>query len=211
MNNFVIFDDSTKIDENGIVLQYGRARVEKLLFYDLNLIVGVGSTKPLDQDLFITKTLGIGREGNRFNTNDSAGLSFFLPNDMDTSSPLYFTICYISNSTAAAQTDFQLIMEHQCVMEGDTIYLTTGAAPVSNPSTKSTTFQLPVNQTNGQNMVIEKFALFFNDCKSRDLNQKIRDIIFLNITRPNDGNSNQLVLLQVSSFYTQFIGGSTFK
>lgn len=192
--------DTAVIESDGQIHCHGLARSEKSLPYDISSAVGVGSTKPLDQDLFYSTQLNLGRVGNRFKSGDESGLVFNVPYDFDSSSPTRFRFTYSSNSNTALQNPFSMTIYWACVSVGSVVYATQPIG-VTHPNERSLTFELPVNQADGRSLLIRSVELETPECRSSNENGLITDIVVYKIRRNADANANDLVMSNFQPYY----------
>lgn len=201
-----LIGNSMTVQPDGSIIQYGKSRVEKIIPFDVNSFIGIGSSKPLDSDLYASTALEVGRTGNRFGNNDIAGSCFFVPTDLDSSSPLVFRMAFMTTSTNASQPDFNMIITWADFIEGDRMYTT---APTTTTATneQSLSFTLTPNQTNGKNLVIQKISLPIPTLVSGSAGGEINNLIFITLERTSDSNTNNLILVQVAPYYISWRQG----
>ena len=212
LNFLRILYNTTKIDKNGVSLRFGNSRAYKTIVFDLNTLRSPGSaaTRPADQDLYFGEDSRLGREQNSLGVGDIVGFSFFAPNDLDSSSPIKVYLAYCSSSTAAVQSNYSLQVTIGNLHIGDLVYFTQAAANGNQIRDQfQTSVPLPVNQTNGRFAQIIEIPASVPFIRSRNTAGQLEELLHVDIERESDGNSNDLVLIQVTLSYLSFSDGIT--
>ncbi len=209
LNKGFLLYNATKVDNDGISLFYGRSRLYKQILYDVNLIRPTGTTAGATQDIYFGQTSRVGRENNKLATGEAGGFAFFVPESSDASCPFRAQLAYCSDSTAAAQSNFTLRITVGSCRIGDRVYFTSGAASGNNirNQLQITSASFPVNQTNGQNIVIQELELPMPFLKSRDENGALTELFVADFEKLAGANSNAIVLIQITILYASFANG----
>jgi hypothetical protein len=194
-----LISSSTSIQEDGQVHHYGLARSRRNIVFDTNLFVGVGASKPLDQDIYVSTNVSVGRTGNRFKSNDFAGFSFFVPSDVDTGCPVTIEIAYCTNGTDLDDVNMQLDISTFGV--GEQVYFSSAGTPATTTIESQTLFTLTPDQTNPNNLVISEAVFNLSGAVSANAIGVPTQLIMGRIGRIVDSNSDDLVILQLSLFY----------
>ena len=209
LNFLRVLYNSTKIDNEGILLKYGNARPYKNIIYDINLIQSAG-TPPSDQDIWFGEDSSLGRVRNELNTGDKFGFTFFAPNDLDSSSPFRIYLAYISTTTAATQADFVLQITVGNAHIGDQVYQSQASAN-GNTIRDQQQFpvSMPVNQTDGTLMHMSEFFAPIPFIKSREIDGTLSELFHVEVIRTDTETAN-LVLIQLTILYLSFADGLSF-
>lgn len=197
-------------DNLGYTRRFGRSRGYKNLPYDISMARPCGTgAAPTNVDFWFGLNMGIGREFNRMQSFDALGTTFFIPGDADLSSPIKATLTYCSYTSAATQASFTLGLVWGYVTTNALVSPGAGAPLTSLSTVLTTTWTLPVNQTNGNFMQTATISLYMNSFafKIRPANAVLTDMFCFQMTR-TDGNAPDLVLLQQSFSYCSSFDGT---
>jgi len=181
--------------------------------FDINTLRSTGnaSTRPADQDIYLGEDSRLGRIQNSFKQGDLTGFSFYAPNDLDSSSPIFLYLAYVSSSAVALQADFSIQLTVGNVQVGDQVYFTQAAATGNQIRDQvQQSIALPVNQSNGLFTQILEIPINAPFLRSRNLAGQLVELISVDIEREVDANGNSLVLIQSTLQYLSFSDGITF-
>lgn len=211
LSQMLILYNTTKIDDEGVILRFGNGRTYKSIIYDINLVRGVsGSTAPTDTDLWFGEFSRLGRTGNSLNTNDNFGFSFFAPTDCDSSCPFKVYIAYLSSTNAINQDPFNVTVTVGNVEVNDAVYYTQATANgnIIRDQVQFTT-GLPLNATDGSLLQIQEIDVPIPFIKSRNAQGILSDLFHVDIVRTADTNGNNLVFAQIVVLYASFLDGTS--
>jgi len=200
-----IFGSSTLIDENGVIQYFGKARTKLEIPFNMSFIDASGSTSPVDRTIYISQNLFTILTKNEYRVGDQSTFSFYVPVNLDSSTPLQIEFAYFSNSTSGSQVDFNFDIIYACLDETDQLYLTSGAAPATITKEKTVSFSLTPNQTNGGLMVIDSILLDMSDCIA-SINGDLIQTMMFRIERTS-GNANRIVFKNIGLYGTTYITG----
>lgn len=203
VNYLQTYGNTTIVEEDGTLEHHGEARTKKQIFFDTNIIQSAGSP-PLNQDIFLSQNIGIGKSTNEFANGDRAGSIFFLPPDLDSSCPVSLDIAFFSSDTAAAQAVFDVNIYITVVDEGDQIFQTSGAGPATHKNEQVLAFNITPNQTNGGFLVFDSLEFFLPQAIAANEDGQAKQLIALTIERGADANGNNFIVCQYSLYYFSF-------
>jgi hypothetical protein len=207
--------NTTIIDNEGIRSTYGTARAYKTLQFDWNNFrpTGSASTRPSDQDFWFGEFSRLGREYNSFRAagGDRVGTVFFVPVDMDTSSPIRLIISFASADVTASQVDFELTVTTGHIEIGDVTYFTSAAASGNTiKDQQRTVMTMTPDQTVGTNTALSELEIPLPFVQSRDVAGKPVDVFSLDLERAGgDLNPNSLDIIQITILYLSNTDGTT--
>jgi hypothetical protein len=116
----------------GFPLYYGLAEPVGRLPWDISLAKPAAAS-PLDQDLFLSDNLDVGRTENRLvnGATDRVALAVQLPFDFDTSHPVTVVWQWVGSAAGVATVDWRV---RWAISENDDqLYINTATAPVTAP------------------------------------------------------------------------------
>lgn len=204
---FKLHTSRTEINEDGFMEFFGTARPIKTLPFDVGSLQAANSS-PSNQDLWIGDNLGVGRIENQFEfgTVDRIGLVRPFPNDIDTSAPVRLTLWLHTDLTDLAP-DLSFTVRWAHTQNGNAVYDSTASAPTTavNQQTLTQTITPPVIDT----QFSMEFSLDISDIVPERSGSNEGDLFWLSIQRNNDGNFNDVSLIQIKLDYLSWrLGGN---
>lgn len=130
-NLFKVGPSRTEGNENGFITHKGTGRPVGKLPFDVNSFVAAASS-PANQDLYFGDNVFKGSEENLFadGVTDRSGTTINLPQDIDTSCPLFVRVIFASDGSGG-NIDTELSYAHS--RDTDSIYTGTADAPGTAP------------------------------------------------------------------------------
>jgi len=191
---------------NGFTEWFGDGRPIGTLGWDSGLFQAV-LPSPGNQDIFVSDGLAVGRIENEFNSgaNDRVGMNKFLPLDMDTSLPIRVQIAWYRTSNV--QIDWTVRWGWSS--EGDTIYESTGAAPVVGPNEQSISKSVIAGVVPVNHQVVTSFDLNVPNMIARKNgtgpfgDPTAGDIIWVSINR-TDSNGGNATIINIVAYYRRW-------
>lgn len=210
LNQIKLHTSRTELKEDGYVQYYGEARNTTTLPWDLGLLEA-SNASPLNQDLYISDNLNLGRQENRFanGATDRIGFSTFLPTEIDTSFGIKLHWAFITDSALGGSV--QWIVRWGWTGDGDNVYTSTALAPTTGPNEQSSTISSPITLATPY---IQKSAVLYIDIPSVNAYPEGRepDILWITLER-NGGADTHLGDISVIQFAGQYVrwteGGHT--
>lgn len=129
-----------EINQCGDIQRFGG--VVRFVPWDLN-VAAPADNSPGNQDVFFGQTVGVGRTENLFSSGvvDRTGLNFYLPSGADTSKGLRVRATWLGTSAAAGDVRWTLRVAGS--QDGDSVFRTAGAAPVTAPGQETVIIDQP--------------------------------------------------------------------
>jgi len=137
ITQFKLHTDRVEINEDGYIELFGTARVLQPLPWDIGLLQPA-SASPLNQDVFRSQGLDVGRVENKYanGATDRSGFVTLMPGNTCTSCPAILTWAYITDSASAG--NIRWVVRWGWNTDGDNVYRTSGAAPATGPNEQET-------------------------------------------------------------------------
>jgi hypothetical protein len=200
-----IHSNRSEINGDGFLEYFGRARPFGTLPWDVGLIKP-GASSPLDQNVFLSDNLDVGRTENKFaNTaTDRIGFNAYLPDDLDTSCPIQLIWTMITDDNSGGTIDW--IVRWGYTGDGGAIYLSQGTAPTtaSNEQSSSISTSAPLTEICKTSVV----NLDVSDMISRRSSGSFGDMLWLTLERPSgDSHAGDVTLVNLSAKYTKWCEG----
>ena len=201
--------NETKITSNGFIEHFGDSRSVKSLGWTIGN-TEPSNASPLNQDVYLSDQLGVGRKENKFadGATDRLGLCVYLPLDVDNGFPVKLKFAIIGSSGTIGNVEF--VARWNTSNVGSNIYRTTGAAPSSSLGEKL--FSSIINITSADTEYRGELELDLNLVNPTPANG-IPHLLWVTVERDaTAGNSNDtypgsISLLQMSPFYISWRNG----
>lgn len=198
---FKIHSNRTEINDDGYVEFFGKARTIGLLPFD-SATFQAANNSPQNTDAYFGDNLAVGRIENRFEdgVTDRSGFVIPFPEDMDTSCPVKATF-YFYEVRGDTAPNYDITIRWSNSVESDTISDSSAGAPTTAPRQQTIFRELvPLGD---ESQIIETFDLDVSDVVTRRGNGGKSDLFWCTVQRGNDGNTNDLCLLQVEFLYVK--------
>ena len=200
-----IHSNRSEINGDGFLEYFGRARPYGTLPWDANL-VKPGASAPVDQNVFLSDDLDVGRTENKFaNTaTDRIGFNSYLPEDLDTSCPVQLKWTIITDDNSGGNIDWNIRWGYST--DGDPVYLGQGSAPTtaSNEQTMSISVAAPLQE------ISKTYTANLNipDMVSRRESGSEGDMLWMTLERPvGDSHGGDVTLVNLTGKYTKWCEG----
>lgn len=194
-----------EINDDGWPEYFGNARPIGILPWDLGLAEAAASS-PIDQDLYVSDFLDVGRRENLFSNNatDRIGFNAYLPLDLDTSAPIRIRFSIITSNASEGNIDW--VVRWGYTSDGDSVFGSTATAPTTGPNEKNITQSIAAPLVDSVQATIQ-FDLDISDMVSRR-SGAFGDIIWVTIQRTNgDTHSGNVAMINFQAFYTKWCNG----
>jgi hypothetical protein len=194
-----------EINSDGWPEYFGNSRPIGLLPWDLGLAEAAAAS-PLDQDLYISDNLDIGRRENLFSNTatDRIGFNAYLPLDLDTSSPIRLRFSLVTDDNSGGNIDW--VVRWGYTTDGDSVYPSQAAAPATGPNEQNITQSIAAPTVSNQQATIQ-FNLDVSTMVSRR-SVGFGDIIWVTLQRTSgDTHGGDVALLNLQAFYTKWCNG----
>jgi hypothetical protein len=198
--------NSMKINGDGFKTYYGNSRRIKNIGWDIGL-VEAAFLSPVNQDVYISTNIGVGRRENSFSSNATDIISncLAIPWDFDTSMPLQLT--WYWGATDVGDVEWTVYWSY--TVEDDPFYTTFNSAPPQGNNEKSYTIIETV--TNGQRQRSSTVSLIFEKVISQYMDGTGGDLIWFSISRNggsiNDTNPGNAIILNLRGNYVSWTSG----
>ncbi len=198
-----------EVNSDGWVEYFGKARPQGTLPWDLGLMAATSGGVPGSQNLYLTNTIGAGRDNNLLvkNVVDRMGLLTNLPFDFDTSTPLKFEWYWTSDGTGGK---VHWVIRWAYTKNDDDIHYASGSAPGTIPN--SGTLDIISTVTGDANKQRSESALldFSSAISRRDGGSG--DLIWITIERKGDDavddtHNSDSALIHISPTYIKWCEG----
>ena len=201
--------NETKFTPNGFIEHFGDSRSVKLLGWTLGNTEPANAS-PLNQDLYLSDQLGVGRKENKFADGaiDRLGLNVYLPMDVDNGFPVKLKFAIIGSSGTPGDVEF--VARWNTSNAGSNIYRTTGASPTSSPGEKS--FSTIINITAADTEYRGELELDLNEVNPTPATGNSH-LLWVTVERDaSAGNANDtypgsVSMIQLSPFYISWRNG----
>lgn len=203
---FKLHSNRFEVNSDGWIEYFGSARPIGVLPWDMGLVEPANSS-PLDQDIFISDNVGVGRKENKFaNTaTDRVGLNAYLPLDLDTSSPIELRWSIITDDNS--EGDINWVIRWAYSTDGDSVYTSIATAPTTGPNEK----QLNLSEaapTLGSVQKTYTANLDISNMISRRETGEFGDILWITLQRTvGDTHGGDVSIINLRAFYTKWCEG----
>lgn len=200
-----VVPNTTAINEDGFIEYFGEARPVDVLPFSMGSLYAANAS-PSDQDIYFGDNLGVGRIENEFffNTVDRTGIAQVFPFDIDTSNPIKLIIHAISDEPNSGSEDVDFRVRWSNSFNDERVYGTT-ASPSTAPREQELT-QVVSFPTVENTQFSFSFDLDVSDIIPRRTSDP-GDIFWLTIQRDNDGNTANIIILDITLEYTKWCNG----
>ena len=208
---FKLHTNRFEINSDGWIEYFGKARPVAKLPWEVQVFEKATGTDVKDQDLYLSQTIDNGGKKNKFLYNETdpnrvqrIGFKTTLPFDMDTSTPVDFQWSIVSDATDGGTIDW--IIRWGYNSDGDNVYTTSGAAPVSSPNQQELTYvATPPAVLNVTKWY--KVNLDVSEMISRR-EDGFGDTVWVSIERSsNDTHTGDVSLIAMGAYYTKWCEG----
>jgi len=202
-----IHSNRTEINGDGYLEYFGKARP----INTLPIIYGAfqaATSSPGNQDIFISDNIGVGMIENNFanGATDRTGMAFYVPLDLDTSSPLRFRLSYFGTTNGTDSVDW--VIRYGYTAPGDSIYTSTADSPTTGPNEQSVTRSTAMPAIE-ETLQSEIFELDVSGIITERSNAASGDILWITIQRTGgtDTYGGNLIMVSISPYYTKWRDG----
>lgn len=207
-----------EINSDGFVEYFGNAEPYIRLPFDVNWFIGTDSS-PQNQNLYIDKTLSVGRRENSFRSNATNTVGFVteLPDDLDTSLPFNILARYMYGNATSGNIVINIRWGFSTDYVTNPTYgdikTSSVSAPVNAPGLLgSITAILPVGLNTNNRLGSATYSLDVSRLISLRPNRTPGDLLWVALSRFGgdlaDTYAGDVYLLQVTPFYTTWSEGS---
>lgn len=209
---FKLHSNRFEVNGDGWLEYFGSARPISKLPWEVQVFEKAAGTDVKDQDLYLSQTIDNGGKKNKFiaqetdpNRVQRIGFKTSLPLDMDTSSPVNFEWSVITDSVATPGT-IDWIIRWGFTDDGDNIYTTSIASPVTSPNQQEIVYPSdPPSATN--KLKWYRVSLDVSKMISRR-GSGFGDIIWVSMERSSvDTHSGDVSLVAMAAYYAKWCEG----
>ena len=210
VTNVFLHNNSTAMEGDGFTVYYGNARPIRKLDWHLGQTQTFGTYSGSNQDLYVSKYLGIGGYDNEFNPTDETGIGFTtkLPKDVDTCYDIRLTFTWIAQASAG---DVVYRIRWCFTMDGDEISLNRASAPTTFTNEKV----INIVETAPVVVRTQTTTQVYLDISEVVTNYPthISDVLWISLMRDGtdgaDTNTHNVSLTSISAEYVAWCNGDT--
>lgn len=200
-----IHGSSTKINSEGFIEYFGKARPIRQIPYDIN-ICQAAIYSPGNQDIYLSEGLNFGNIENQFaNALGRIGMKFYLPPEIDTSFGVTLVWTWFAASLGG---NVEWVIRWGYATELDVVYASSVGAPATWPNEQSIVL-IESTPPVDKGLKTSTISLKIPDMVARNTAGLPQDILVITLDRNGaaDTNNGNINLLQVAPFYYSWCNG----
>lgn len=193
---------------NGLRQYFDDARGQGFLPFSWSHVDDISGLSGMsDNDTFITKTMGLGAQNNKFNsgTNSLASFVTIMNDDVDTSCPLILNMLWFGDNDGNPSDYVEFDISYKNQTQGVAHYDTKPAAPNTDSAVKFLNVQVDVSTIINQTLFETNIALDISSYAARNFD-KFKTNIIINIKRngASDSYSGDITIINANMYYTSW-------
>ncbi len=206
-----LHSNQTHINPDGYQEYFGTARSIKQLPWEVN-ITEPSSSSPVNQDIYLSDNINIGRKENNLvdNTTSRFGFCAFVPQELDSSMGVKLILTFIGSVSSTDNILFKI--RWACSNDNDRVYRSTTTAPTTSTGEQLYDMIIAYNGTDDKQQSCE-YILDISQINVRPTSG-VSTLLWVTIEREaghaSDTYTGDIAILQMGAYYASWCNGGSF-